>query len=46
MAAHLSACRHFVDAPVLSNFEGAAEALALKVIARSILEEALRAEAA
>ncbi|MFO1413157.1 MAG: acyl-CoA dehydrogenase family protein [Burkholderiales bacterium] len=35
--------RYFVDARVLSIFEGAEETLALKVIAKSLLEEALRA---
>ena len=34
--------RHFVDARVLSIFEGAEETLALKVIARGLLEQALR----
>ncbi|MBR0899149.1 acyl-CoA dehydrogenase family protein [Bradyrhizobium tropiciagri] len=33
--------RYFVDARVLSIFEGAEETLALKVVARSLLEEAL-----
>lgn len=37
--------RYFVDARVLSIFEGAEETLALKVIARSILEDALAADA-
>jgi (2S)-methylsuccinyl-CoA dehydrogenase len=36
--------RHFVDARVLSIFEGAEETLALKVIARNVLESALRQE--
>lgn len=36
--------RYFVDARVLSIFEGAEETLALKVIARSILERALEAQ--
>lgn len=36
--------RHFVDARVLSIFEGAEETLALKVIARGLLESALRAQ--
>lgn len=36
--------RYFVDARVLSIFEGAEETLALKVIARNILEETLAAE--
>jgi (2S)-methylsuccinyl-CoA dehydrogenase len=35
--------RYFVDARVLSIFEGAEETLALKVIARSLLESALQA---
>jgi (2S)-methylsuccinyl-CoA dehydrogenase len=35
--------RHFVDARVLSIFEGAEETLALKVIARSLMERALAA---
>ncbi len=34
--------RYFVDARVLSIFEGAEETLALKVVARSLLEDALR----
>jgi (2S)-methylsuccinyl-CoA dehydrogenase len=38
--------RYFVDARVLSIFEGAEETLALKVIARSLLESALRPAAA
>jgi len=33
--------RYFVDARVLSIFEGAEETLALKVVARSLLEDAL-----
>ena len=33
--------RHFVDARVLSIFEGAEETLALKVVAKSLLEAAL-----
>ncbi len=33
--------RYFVDARVLSIFEGAEETLALKVIARSLLQDAL-----
>jgi (2S)-methylsuccinyl-CoA dehydrogenase len=33
--------RYFVDARVLSIFEGAEETLALKVVARSLLENAL-----
>lgn len=35
--------RYFVDARVLSIFEGAEETLALKVIARQLLEQALNA---
>ncbi len=35
--------RYFVDARVLSIFEGAEETLALKVIARGLMERALRA---
>ena len=35
--------RYFVDARVLSIFEGAEETLALKVIARSLMERALAA---
>ncbi len=38
--------RYFVDARVLSIFEGAEETLALKVIAKSLLEQALLREAA
>jgi (2S)-methylsuccinyl-CoA dehydrogenase len=38
--------RYFVDARVLSIFEGAEETLAIKVIARSLFEDALRAGAA
>ncbi|OHC94296.1 MAG: acyl-CoA dehydrogenase [Sphingomonadales bacterium RIFCSPHIGHO2_01_FULL_65_20] len=38
--------RYFVDARVLSIFEGAEETLALKVIARSLLDDALRGLAA
>lgn len=38
--------RYFVDARVLSIFEGAEETLALKVIARSLLDDALRGEPA
>ena len=38
--------RYFVDARVLSIFEGAEETLALKVIARSLLEDALPAHVA
>ncbi|MFT4256925.1 MAG: acyl-CoA dehydrogenase family protein [Pseudoxanthomonas sp.] len=38
--------RYFVDARVLSIFEGAEETLALKVIARSLLEDAIKARVA
>ncbi len=38
--------RYFVDARVLSIFEGAEETLALKVVARSLMERALAAPAA
>ena len=38
--------RYFVDARVLSIFEGAEETLALKVIARSLMERALGLQAA
>jgi len=38
--------RYFVDARVLSIFEGAEETLALKVIARSLMERALGVQAA
>ena len=37
--------RHFVDARVLSIFEGAEETLALKVVARGLMERALAAGA-
>lgn len=37
--------RHFVDARVLSIFEGAEETLALKVVARGLMERALAADA-
>ena len=40
-AEETAASRYFVDARVLSIFEGAEETLALKVIARSLLEDAL-----
>lgn len=40
-AEETSVSRYFVDARVLSIFEGAEETLALKVVARSLLEEAL-----
>jgi (2S)-methylsuccinyl-CoA dehydrogenase len=38
--------RYFVDARVLSIFEGAEEILALKVIARGLLEQALATQTA
>jgi (2S)-methylsuccinyl-CoA dehydrogenase len=38
--------RYFVDARVLSIFEGAEETLALKVVARSLFEDALKSRAA
>ena len=41
-AEECSASRYFVDAKVLSIFEGAEETLALKVIARELLERAVR----
>ena len=44
-AEEVAVSRYFVDARVLSIFEGAEETLALKVIARSLLEDALKAEA-
>jgi (2S)-methylsuccinyl-CoA dehydrogenase len=37
--------RYYVDARVLSIFEGAEETLALKVIARTLIEDAIRARA-
>lgn len=40
-AEEVAVSRYFVDARVLSIFEGAEETLALKVIARSLLESAL-----
>jgi (2S)-methylsuccinyl-CoA dehydrogenase len=36
-----AASRYFVDARVLSIFEGAEETLALKVVARELLQRAL-----
>jgi (2S)-methylsuccinyl-CoA dehydrogenase len=45
-AEEVAVSRYFVDARVLSIFEGAEETLALKVIGRSLLEAALSAEAA
>ena len=41
-AEEMPVSRYFVDARVLSIFEGAEETLALKVIARSLLENALQ----
>jgi (2S)-methylsuccinyl-CoA dehydrogenase len=40
-AEEMPVSRYFVDARVLSIFEGAEETLALKVVAKSLLEEAL-----
>ena len=45
-AEEMPVSRYFVDARVLSIFEGAEETLALKVIARSLLENALASGAA
>lgn len=45
-AEEVAVSRYFVDARVLSIFEGAEETLALKVIGRSLLEAALKGEAA
>lgn len=45
-AEEVAVSRYFVDARVLSIFEGAEETLALKVIGRSLLEAALKTEAA
>jgi (2S)-methylsuccinyl-CoA dehydrogenase len=42
-AEEVAVSRYWIDARVLSIFEGAEETLALKVVARSLLEEALRA---
>jgi (2S)-methylsuccinyl-CoA dehydrogenase len=42
-AEEMPVSRYFVDARVLSIFEGAEETLALKVVARSLLEQALEA---
>lgn len=44
-AEEVAVSRYFVDARVLSIFEGAEETLALKVIGRSLLEAALKVEA-
>ncbi|MGQ0701483.1 MAG: acyl-CoA dehydrogenase family protein [Panacagrimonas sp.] len=45
-AEEVAVSRYFVDARVLSIFEGAEETLALKVVARRLLEDALKAKAA
>ena len=45
-AEEMPVSRYFVDARVLSIFEGAEETLALKVIAKSLLERALLRDAA
>lgn len=45
-AEEVAVSRYFVDARVLSIFEGAEETLALKVIGRNLLESALKTEAA
>ncbi|MGQ0619345.1 MAG: acyl-CoA dehydrogenase family protein [Panacagrimonas sp.] len=45
-AEEVAVSRYFVDARVLSIFEGAEETLALKVVARSLLDDALKATAA
>lgn len=45
-AEEMAVSRYFVDARVLSIFEGAEETLALKVIARSLLESAVQKSAA
>lgn len=44
-AEEMPVSRYFVDARVLSIFEGAEETLALKVIARSLIESALQTRA-
>ncbi|MEO8297345.1 MAG: acyl-CoA dehydrogenase family protein [Burkholderiales bacterium] len=44
-AEEMPVSRYFVDARVLSIFEGAEETLALKVVARSLLEQALASSA-
>jgi (2S)-methylsuccinyl-CoA dehydrogenase len=41
-AEEMAVSRYFVDARVLSIFEGAEETLALKVVAKSLFEEALK----
>jgi (2S)-methylsuccinyl-CoA dehydrogenase len=45
-AEEVAVSRYFVDARVLSIFEGAEETLALKVIARSLFETSLKTQAA
>ena len=45
-AEEVAVSRYFVDARVLSIFEGAEETLALKIVARSVLEAALPARTA
>ncbi|MGQ0619964.1 MAG: acyl-CoA dehydrogenase family protein [Panacagrimonas sp.] len=45
-AEEVAVSRYYVDARVLSIFEGAEETLALKVVARSLLEDALKPKAA
>jgi (2S)-methylsuccinyl-CoA dehydrogenase len=45
-AEEMAVSRYFVDARVLSIFEGAEETLALKVIARGLMEAALKPKAA
>jgi (2S)-methylsuccinyl-CoA dehydrogenase len=45
-AEEVAVSRYFVDARVLSIFEGAEETLALKVVARSLLEDVLKSKAA
>ncbi len=44
-AEEMAVSRYFVDARVLSIFEGAEETLALKVVARSLLESSLKVPA-
>ena len=44
-AEEVAVSRYFADARVLSIFEGAEETLALKVVARTLMERALGAEA-
>jgi len=43
-AEEMPVSRYWIDARVLSIFEGAEETLALKVVARGLLDDALRAE--